>query len=176
MYNNFYIPKMRRLLLFYTLLHYVTPFFMAAWRLLRTLSIAILRSQQPPSKGPFMARITKRAVEAVEPTAKPTFPWDDQLPGVGVKVLPNGLRRYLVKYRAGGGGRAAAQRWYTLGTHGAITAEQARGLAQQVLASVARGGRPPRRQVRLSRGSHHDRTMGALCRGSSADEEEDIPV
>lgn len=59
-----------------------------------------------------MARITKRAVEAVEPTAKPVLLWDDQLPGFGVKVLPNGLRRYLVKYRAGGGGRAAAQRWY----------------------------------------------------------------
>jgi integrase len=89
-----------------------------------------------------MARITKRAVEAVEPTAKPVLLWDDQLPGFGVKVLPNGLRRYLVKYRAGGGGRAAAQRWYTLGTHGAITAEQARDLAQQVLASVARGEDP----------------------------------
>lgn len=89
-----------------------------------------------------MARLTKRVVEAVEPTAKPAFLWDDQLAGFGVKVLPNGQRRYLVKYRAGGGGRAAPQRWYTLGTHGAITTEQAREVAQQVLAAVARGEDP----------------------------------
>ena len=89
-----------------------------------------------------MTKITKRTVEAVEPAATPVFLWDDQLPGFGVKVLPNGQRRYLVKYRAGGGGRTAPQRWYTLGAHGGITAEQACDLAQQVLASVARGDDP----------------------------------
>ena len=89
-----------------------------------------------------MAKITKRSVEAIAPSDKPVFLWDDQLPGFGTKVLPNGQRRYIVKYRTSGGGRAASQRWYTLGTHGAITAEQARELAQQVLAAVARGEDP----------------------------------
>lgn len=91
-----------------------------------------------------MARLTKRTVEAVEPGTAPVLLWDDQLPGFGVKVLPTGLRRYVVKYRVGGGGRTAPQRWLTLGTHGAITAEQARALAQQALAAVSRGEDPQR--------------------------------
>ncbi len=88
------------------------------------------------------ARITKRTVEAEPPSDKPVFLWDDQLPGFGVKVLPTGQRRYIVKYRAGAGGRTAQQRWLTLGTHGAITADQARALATQALAAVARGEDP----------------------------------
>lgn len=89
-----------------------------------------------------MPKLTKRVVEAVAPADKPLFIWDDQLPGFGVKVLTSGQRRYVVKYRAGAGGRAAQQRWVTVGTHGAITAEQARDLAQQILAAVARGEDP----------------------------------
>ena len=88
-----------------------------------------------------MPRLTKRFVESIPPADKPTFHWDDQMPGFGIKILPTGQRRYLVKYRVGGG-RSAQQRWYLLGTHGAITADQARELAQQVLASVARGDDP----------------------------------
>ncbi|SDE64647.1 tyrosine-type recombinase/integrase [Rhodospira trueperi] len=86
-----------------------------------------------------MPRLTKRVVEGAPVPAKATYLWDDQLPGFGVKVLPSGQRRYLVKYRANGGGRSAPQRWFTLGTHGAVTLEQARDMAQQVLAAVARG-------------------------------------
>lgn len=40
------------------------------------------------------------------------------------------------------GGRTARQRWMTLGAHGQITPDQARALAQQVLAAVARGEDP----------------------------------
>ncbi|MBP2292238.1 tyrosine-type recombinase/integrase [Azospirillum rugosum] len=87
-------------------------------------------------------RITKRAVEAEAPSEKPVFLWDDQLSGFGVKVLPTGQRRYVVKYRAGAGGRDAQQRWLTLGTHGVITADQARAMATQALAAVARGEDP----------------------------------
>ena len=59
-----------------------------------------------------------------------------------MKVLPSGARKYLVKYRVHGGGRAAAQRWIALGAHGSITCDQARSMAQQILASVARGEDP----------------------------------
>lgn len=72
---------------------------------------------------------------------KPVLAWDDQLKGFGLKVLPTGKRVYLCKYRVGGG-RAGRARWYTLGTHGAITCEQARELATQILAAVARGNDP----------------------------------
>lgn len=89
-----------------------------------------------------MPKLTKRTVEAIAPADKPLFLWDDQLPGFGVKVLTSGQRRYVVKYRSGAGGRTAQQRWVTVGTHGAITTEQARDLAQQLLAAVARGEDP----------------------------------
>ena len=88
-----------------------------------------------------MTKLTKRIVESTEPGPKSAFVWDDHLPGFGVKVLPSGARRYVVKYRVGGG-RSGRQRWYTLGTHGAVTCEQARETARQVLAAVARGDDP----------------------------------
>lgn len=85
-------------------------------------------------------RITKRAVDQLSPDSKkPVFLWDNQLPGFGVKCLPSGKKRYLVKYRSDGGGRSARQRWYMLGTHGHITPDQARKMAIQALASVANG-------------------------------------
>ena len=88
-----------------------------------------------------MPRLTKRAVESIPPGARPLFAWDDQLAGFGVKVLPSGKRQYIVKYRVGGG-RTGRQRWFLVGSHGAVTCEQARELAQQALAEVARGSDP----------------------------------
>ncbi len=91
----------------------------------------------------ILARLTKTLVETTLPhAAKPVFVWDEQLPGFGVKVLPTGIRKYIVKYRAQGGGRSAPQRWFLLGTHGAITCETARTLAQKVLGQVASGVDP----------------------------------
>lgn len=90
-----------------------------------------------------MPRITKAVVDTLRVEGgSPAYLWDTALLGFGVKALPSGRKKYLVKYRTGGGGRAGAQRWLTLGTHGSITCEQARGLAQQALAAVARGEDP----------------------------------
>lgn len=90
-----------------------------------------------------MPKISKRVVDALEASgSKTTFLWDDRLPGFGVKCLPSGGKRYVVKYRLNGGGRAAPQRWLSLGTHGPLTPDQARELAQQALAAVARGEDP----------------------------------
>lgn len=72
----------------------------------------------------------------------PNFLWDSSLPGFGVKCSPRGAKRYVVKYRTDGGGRSARQRWLTLGGHGHLTPDQARKMAQQALAAVARGEDP----------------------------------
>jgi integrase len=88
-----------------------------------------------------MATLTKRIVEAARPAALVSYLWDDQLAGFGLKILPDGRRRYLVKYRVKGG-RAARQRWFSLGGHGQVTCEQARARALQVLSAVARGEDP----------------------------------
>ena len=89
-----------------------------------------------------MPKLTKTVVEAL-PAAKsgPVFVWDDRISGFGLKVLPSGSRKYIFKYRTNGG-RSGKQRWLSLGAHGAITADQARGLAQQASAAVARGEDP----------------------------------
>lgn len=90
-----------------------------------------------------MPGITKRTVDALSANgSQPRFLWDDALAGFGIKALPTGTKRYLVKYRTSGGGRNAPQRWLMLGTHGQLTPDQARNLAQQALAAVARGDDP----------------------------------
>ncbi|MFO6430275.1 tyrosine-type recombinase/integrase [Erythrobacter sp. W302b] len=89
-----------------------------------------------------VVKITKRVVDTLESKgSSPAFLWDDALPGFAVKALLSGTKRYVLKYRVGGG-RAAKQRWLTLGTHGQLTPDQARALAQQALAAVARGEDP----------------------------------
>lgn len=85
-----------------------------------------------------MPRLTKRLVEAIGVSRAPVYAWDDQLAGFGIKVLPGGRRKYICKYRIGGG-RAGRDRWYLIGTHGQITCDQAREMAVQILSAVARG-------------------------------------
>ena len=65
------------------------------------------------------------------------------------ELLPDGRRRYVVKYRVKGG-RNARQRWFGLGTHGQVTCEQARARALQVLSAMARG-EDPRAQLIVER-------------------------
>ena len=88
-----------------------------------------------------MPKLTKTFVEGTVANTKPKYIWDDQLAGFGVKLLPSGRKHYLVKYRVGGG-RRAQQRWFQLGAHGAVTVDEARKRARQVLAAAAHGEDP----------------------------------
>ncbi len=88
-------------------------------------------------------KLSKKHIDAVVTEGDtPTYLWDGSLVGFGVKVLPSGKKRYVVKYRTYGGGRSATQRWMTIGTHGEVPLEQARDHAQQILAAVKRGEDP----------------------------------
>lgn len=88
-------------------------------------------------------KLTKRLIDgASAPDGKPVYLWEASLAGFGVKVLPSGSKKFVVKYRAYGGGRTATQRWMSIGTYGQIPLEQARKRAQQILASVAKGEDP----------------------------------
>ena len=86
--------------------------------------------------------LTKRAVEALAPGDKPFIAWDDRLTGFGLRVQPSGVRSYIVNYRAGGGGRKAANRRLVIGRHGRVTPEQARRIAHETLGRVAAGEDP----------------------------------
>ncbi len=85
-----------------------------------------------------MARISKRIVDGAKPGRKRFFVWDDRLPGFGLLVLPTGLRSYVYQYRTTEGRSRRA----TIGKHGALTAEQARTLAEGMARKVNDGGDP----------------------------------
>ncbi|GLK50876.1 integrase [Maricaulis virginensis] len=76
------------------------------------------------------------------------------MPGFGVRVSPKGRKTYTVQYRKGGRTRRVS-----LGVHGAITPDEARGLAQQTLAQVAQGKDPAGERERDRRAPN----VNALC-------------
>ncbi|WP_267361699.1 MULTISPECIES: site-specific integrase [unclassified Methylobacterium] len=84
-----------------------------------------------------MARITKRVVDAAEPSGRDYFLWCDELPGFGVRVFASGRRSYLVQYRYAGRTRRV-----TIGFHGVVTADDARKAAKGLLGQVAKGEDP----------------------------------
>ena len=81
--------------------------------------------------------LTGRAVDALTVSARDVIVWDRELAGFGVRVYPSGRKVYVVQSRAGGGPRRV-----TLGTHGEITATQARKRAAQVIDRIKRGQDP----------------------------------
>ena len=86
--------------------------------------------------------LTKRTVEALEPTDKPWIAWDDRLIGFGVRVQPSGTKTFIVNYRTGDGGRTAPNKRVAVGRYGRIAPDQARRLAQEMLGRVAGGDDP----------------------------------
>ena len=86
-------------------------------------------------------RITKRVVDSLKPGEREYIVWDTDLPGFGARVRPSGKIGYLLKYRVGGG-RTGTPRKPKIGTHGPITADEARTIAKTWLAEVAKGGDP----------------------------------
>jgi integrase len=85
-----------------------------------------------------MARITKKAVDALAPDpAGDYWVWDGDLPGFGVRVWPSGRKVYMVQYRAAG-----RTRKIKLGVHGATTPAAARQEAMEILTAAGKGGDP----------------------------------
>jgi integrase len=87
------------------------------------------------------AKITKRAVDAVQAGQRDEFLWDTDLTGFGLKVSPAGGKTYIFQYRLArpGEARSTAPRRYTIGRHGALAPDQARELAHKLAAMVATG-------------------------------------
>ncbi len=86
-------------------------------------------------------KITKRIVDAAAPGEREYAIWDSEISGFGLRVYPTGRKAYCLKYRVGGG-RGGTARKPTIGTHGTITAEQARAIAKDWSAEIRRGGDP----------------------------------
>ncbi|MBL0914219.1 MAG: tyrosine-type recombinase/integrase [Sphingopyxis sp.] len=78
-----------------------------------------------------MPKFTKRSIEALDIRKSDYFVWDSDLPGFGVRVLPSGRKKFVLQYRHG-----KISRRMGIGQFGAITVDQARGLALQGLAKL----------------------------------------
>jgi len=72
-----------------------------------------------------MAKLTKRALEAMDPPAKgkQSFLWDSELRGFGVRLLPSGLQTFILQYR----NTANKERRINLGRFGKIENHPSRG-------------------------------------------------
>jgi integrase len=87
-------------------------------------------------------RISKRTVDALAPASKAFVSYDLDLKGFGVRVWPSGVKKWIVEYRPGAGGRRTAKRRVTLGSVTALTPDQARRAAADLLANVRLGKDP----------------------------------
>lgn len=102
--------------------------------------------------------LTKRAVDAADIRDGRYYVWDSLLPGFGIRVETSGAKTFIVRYRAEGGGRTAAQRFITVGRYGPLTPEQARKQAKTILGAAAMGDDPAgERQAR-----RREMTVGGL--------------
>ena len=84
-----------------------------------------------------MPKLTKRIVDASEVRASEYFIWDDDIPGLGLRILPSGRKGYVVQYRAG-----RRSRRISLGPSTVLTCEQARHRAITIIAAAKNGEDP----------------------------------
>src|SRR5579864_839132 len=86
-----------------------------------------------------MPKLTKRIVDTTKPAAgRSVVLWDADLPGFGLRVKPSGRKSYVLQFR----NRLGRSRRLTLGAHGVLTPDAARGRARELLADIERGADP----------------------------------
>lgn len=103
------------------------------------------------------AKLTKRTIDAICPTARAEIYWDTELKGFGLKVTPADRKIYIVQYRIAGQGRRVVR--LTLGAHGKLTPEKARKLAKSHLGEAENGIDP----AEAKRAARKDITVSELC-------------
>lgn len=100
--------------------------------------------------------LTKTVVDGADKADKRYHVWDSELAGFGLRVEPTGVKTFIAKYRANGGGRSAIQRVVTIGRFGKLTVDLARKQAKKILGGVAVGSDPAaelqakRREMKMS--------------------------
>ena len=113
----------------------------------------VSQTQTPSGKRVARVKLTiaRRAIDSLEPAARPWIAWDDRLTGYGVQVHPSGVKSYIVNYRPGAGGRPAPNKRLVIGRCDRMAPEQARREAHRLLGIVAVGEDPAAERAR-SRG------------------------
>ncbi len=100
-------------------------------------------------------KITVRTVEKIQPGPRDVFAWDEALTGFGVRVKPSGKKSYLIQYR----NKEGRSRRMTICKTNVLTPAEAREMALQKLAEVARGGDPAADRAK----SRAAPTVGEIC-------------
>ncbi|MEP9348570.1 tyrosine-type recombinase/integrase [Xanthobacter sp. KR7-225] len=86
------------------------------------------------------AKITKRMVDAAQPSGAQFFIWDSEVKGFALRVTPAGVKSYILQYRTPEG----RSRRLTIGKHGSPwTVDEAREKAREALRSLALHGIDP---------------------------------
>lgn len=85
--------------------------------------------------GGFMPKITKTEIDKCLFKGAMYFLWDDETKGFCAMVYPSGTITYAFQYRTPEG----RTRRYTIGKHGAVTADQARAIAKKLAADIVAG-------------------------------------
>lgn len=92
-------------------------------------------AQDAPMK---VEKLTKTAIDALEPADKPYVAWCGQLPGFGCSVRPTGSKSFIAQYDFGG--RRGVTRRVTIGTYGKPWTEaKARKEAEAIILDAKRG-------------------------------------
>ena len=81
-------------------------------------------------------------VDSFEKADKAWIVWDEEVSGFGVRMLPSGVRSWIVGYWGVRPGGKKGSRRLVIGRHGEMPVEEARGKAREILASVASGEDP----------------------------------
>lgn len=88
-------------------------------------------------------KISKSTIDQLKPAEKPYIAFDMALKGFGVRVMPSGLKSYVIEYRPGAGGRSVAKKRLTIGAVGPkTTPDEARKNAKDLLAGIVKGDDP----------------------------------
>jgi integrase len=85
-------------------------------------------------------KLTKHAVDEIQPDSIDKYYWDSEITGLGLKVTPRGRKTFLVQYRPGG--RKTPTRKMSIGKYGPVTVQKARKEASQILGLRAEGRDP----------------------------------
>jgi integrase len=83
-------------------------------------------------------KLTKKAIDDAKPRAVDYILWDTEVPGLGLKITPTARKVFICFFRTLDG----TQRKPKVGDFGAITLDQAREIARDMLGVVRAGGDP----------------------------------
>ncbi|MDR3436520.1 integrase family protein [Telmatospirillum sp.] len=113
------------------------------------------------AKPTLTAKLTQSFVDGIRAAETDCVWWDSELTGFGLRVLPSGVRSYLIKYR----NADRKSRQLVIGSADALKLFQARDKARELLASVALGGDPlADRQAKRQAVEEKPLTVAAICR------------